>query len=192
MKHGEARSAKNFDWMFEPVYPELKDPPFDGQEVVATIGCPGSGKSTASLKLDPEKWITLTLDDFRTALWPPHRRVYWDVRAGDRGPQAQATLRNLYTNSICAGLDNGWNLFLADTHIKPSAFMHNVDVIRSYGLVVKWKLFRTPYEIIMERNKTRPIDHRLPENVLEDLYKEMWREDAWWKSIPKDQIEVVG
>ena len=170
---------------------DLREPMFPHQQVVATIGCPGSGKSTLSLSNDPAEWVTLTLDDFRTAMWPPHRRVYWDVRKSERGRSAQRVLRQTYMHSMKTTIMEGWNLFLADTHITPSAFVENIKLVQSSGKRISWRLFQTPKSTILERNKIRPEDHRLPDDVLEDLYEKMWDENAWWRSIPMHQIEII-
>lgn len=181
--------AEDLSWMFAPVHPNRFGRP--EQKVVATIGAPGSGKSTLSHTLDPNEWLVLTLDDWRAALWPPHRRVYWDVRAGPRDKQAQSVLHDVQIAAIESGLSNGWNLFLADTHVNPKAFLQYVRTIRWFGIQIKWKFFDIPKEVILERNKTRPPEHRLPEEVLERIHTDLWKEDAWWRQIPSDQIEII-
>ena len=163
---------------------DLREPLFPDQRVVATIGCPGSGKSTLSLENDPKEWITLTLDDFRTAMWPPHRGVYWDIRATERGSDAQRLLHQTYIHALKTSLLSGWNIFLADTHVKPEAFVDTVRNVQALGKRVSWKLFETPVDIILERNKTRQSDHRLPDDILKAIYETMWDENAWWRSIP--------
>ena len=50
---------------------------------------------------------------------------------------------------------------------------------------------RTEIHIILERNKTRQSDHCLPDDILKAIYETMWDENAWWRSIPEHQIEIV-
>lgn len=181
----------DLSWMFRPFPANNPDLGLQTPRVVATIGCPGSGKSTMSLSYDPSEWLVLTLDDWRSALWPPHRRVYWEVRGTKKGPQAQRVLHDVQTYAIRSGLRNGWNLFLADTHVNPKAFYEYVAEVRKANVLIEWKFLDVPKDVILERNQTRPVDQRLPDDILERIYNDLWKEDAWWRQIPSEQIEFI-
>lgn len=165
---------------------------FPGQRVVAFIGVPGSGKSTEARRYRPQDgWVHLTLDDFRQAIWPPHRRVYWEVREGYLDHAAQSLLHAVQQEALRTALVEGFNVVLPDTHLRLSAFEKELRIIADFGIEIEWKLFDIPWPVLFERNKTRPEEHRLPATVLLDSFKAMWAPDAWWRALPSHQIQII-
>jgi len=168
------------------------------QKVIGTIGCPGSGKSTLSLTLNPLEWVTITLDDWRQALFPPHRRTYWDVRAKGKDKEAQALLHHVQQSAVVGALDLGWNVFLADTHIVKPDFQEELEIIEHFGIEIHWVVLSVPQGVLVKRNNMRDkVSMQVPESILIQRYNEMWAEDAWWRkeknvTILNHDEDVIG
>ncbi|WP_375463464.1 AAA family ATPase [uncultured Methylobacterium sp.] len=165
------------------------------QRVVGLIGCPGSGKTTYARRFDPlDGWVHLTLDDLRQALWPPHRQVYWQVRMGRHDNEAQRLLHRVKEAALETALAQGFHVVMADTHLTPAAFEGALAIIERFRITVEWKLFDVPWEVLLARNAERgAVDpaHRQPDHVLGLTYGAFHAPDAWWRTLPPSQLEVV-
>lgn len=182
-------------------YPRPKKgatPRHAGQRVVAFIGVPGSGKSTLAQSFDPKAgWITITLDDLRQAIWPPHRRIYWDVRGAgnvELDHSAQRLLHAVNQSALNTALYEGFSVVLPDTHIRVSAFRRDLEIVADHGINIEWKLFKVPLEELIARNVKRgqtDPSHQVPNNVLLEAYQDLWSDEAWWRQLPSDQVEII-
>lgn len=165
------------------------------QRVVGLIGCPDAGKTTYARRFDPlEGWVHLTLDDFRQALWPPDRQVYWAVRGGGRDGQARRLLHGVKVAALDTALAQVFSVVMADTHLTRAVFEEELDVVARHGLSIEWKLFDVPWEVLQARNEARgAVDpsHRQPEAVLRFAYDAFTAPDAWWRSLPPGQVETI-
>lgn len=165
------------------------------QRVVGFIGCPGSGKSTRAQAFDPRAgWVHLTLDDLRQALWPPHRQVYWEMREGGFDTSAQQVLHRVKEEALDAALTQGFSVVMADTHLMRPVFERELQIVARHGLDVAWTLLDVPWEVLAERNARRGLadpSHRVPDAVLAHAYAALWADDAWWRALPSDQLEIV-
>ncbi|MGF3023100.1 AAA family ATPase [Methylobacterium aquaticum] len=165
------------------------------QRVVGLIGCPGAGKTTYARRFDPlDGWVHLTLDDLRQALWPPDRQVYWQVRRGGRDRQAQQLLHAVKVAALETALSQGFSVVMADTHLTRAVFEREIDVIGRHGLSTEWKVFDVPWEVLQARNEERGAfdpSHRQPETVLRLAYDAFHAPDAWWRTLPSDQVELI-
>jgi adenylate kinase family enzyme len=165
------------------------------QRIIATIACPGAGKSTYANKIcekDPYNWTVHTFDDWRAALWPPHRRIYYDVRASDRGPNAQKLLHSIHYHSIIASLNNGFNVVAADTHRIESYADSLGDISNMFDIDIEWKFFDVPFSVLYVRNLARAKNqgHKLPDDKLKEFYDAVNSPDAWFRNRPIN-LEVI-
>ncbi|MEZ0249609.1 MAG: AAA family ATPase [Methylobacteriaceae bacterium] len=171
-------------------------PELGRQRVVGLIGCPGAGKTTyARRRFDPlDGWVHLTLDDFRQALWPPDRQVYWQVRHGVWDRQAHHLLHAVKVAALDTALAQGFSVVMADTHLTRAVFEDELDVVERYGLAVEWKVFDAPWEVLLARNAARGAadpSHVQPEDVLRFTYDAFRSPDAWWRTLPPEQVEYI-
>lgn len=158
--------------------------------IVATIGAPRSGKSTLAAKLDPNYWVTVTYDDLRQTLWPPHRRTYWTVREGPNGDAAQRLLHRVKFYSVAAALDSGFNVITPDTYTRQKEADELKEVAEVFGITVEWLVLQVPWEVLEYRNQisNRDLGHQVPDDVLKEFYNRVWALDAWWRSEPNVKI----
>lgn len=161
------------------------------QRIIATIGAPRSGKSTFAGTFDPNEWVTVTFDDLRQTLWPPHRRTYWTVREGPNGEQAQKLLHHVKSSAIHFALDCGFSVITPDTHVRKQyaeplkrlASLHNIDI--------EWKVLEVPLDVLRERNNKSDenLGHKVPDAILEEMFNILWAPDAWWRE--ESNVEIV-
>jgi predicted kinase len=165
------------------------------QRVVGLIGCPGAGKTTYARRYDPlQGWVHLTLDDLRQTFWPPDRQVYWQVRRTDWDERARQLLHGVKVAALDTALAAEFSVVMADTHLTREVFEAELEVVERYGLSVEWKVFDLSWETLLARNEARGgVDpsHRQPETVLRLAYEAFQAPDAWWRSLPQAQVELI-
>lgn len=166
------------------------------QQVIGLIGCPGSGKSTYARRYDPlDGWVHLTLDDLRTALWPPDRHIYWKVRANGYDEAARRLLHRTKELALETALAEGLSVVMTDTHLVAEVFAREREIVERHGLSIAWKVFDVPWDVLLARNEARarqnPSEHQ-PESVLQLTYEAFRSPDAWWRKLPSHQIEFVS
>ena len=136
----------------------------------------------------------LTLDDLRQALWPPDRQVYWNVRGGGWDRQAHRLLHAVKVAALDAALVQGFSVVMADTHLTRAVFEDELNVVERHGLTVEWKVFDVPWEVLFARNAARGAadpSHVQPEDVLRFTYDAFRSPDAWWRTLPPEQVEYI-
>jgi tRNA uridine 5-carbamoylmethylation protein Kti12 len=142
--------------------------------VIITIGVPGSGKSTWAETHLPKGCLWLERDRMREALWGS-RRAYHD----DPMPQTQKS-RVIGEAMFRAGLfwPKDRPIALTDTGL------HYRSVVNFLGLRPKahrFVIFDVPDDLLRYRNRTRPVEHRIPPEVLEECIADFRDPKAWWK-----------
>ncbi len=134
------------------------------------------------------------LDDLRQTFWPPDRQVYWQVRRTAWDEEARRLLHGVKVAALDAALAAGFNVVMADTHLTREVFETELQVIERHGLSVEWKVFDISWEMLLARNEVRgEVDpsHCQPEYVLRLAYDAFRASDAWWRSLPPDQVELI-
>ncbi|ACB81934.1 conserved hypothetical protein [Methylorubrum populi BJ001] len=171
------------------------DLPLRRQRVVGLIGCPGAGKTTYARRFEPSKgWVHLTLDDFRQSLWPPDRQVYWEVRRRGWDGPAHRLLHAVKVAALDTALTQGFSVVMADTHLTRTVFEEELEVVVRHGLNVEWKVFDVPWKVLQARNEERAAhdpSHRQPEDVLRFTYNAFHAPEAWWRTLPSGQVEII-
>lgn len=161
------------------------------QRIIATIGAPRSGKSTFAGTFDPNEWITVTFDDLRQTLWPPHRRIYWTVREGPNGDRAQKLLHHVKSSAIHFALDCGFSVVAPDTHLKLEYAESLKRIADLHSVTIEWKVLEVPFEVLKDRNNKsdESLGHKVPDYILENTYNDLWAPDAWWRG--EKNVEII-
>lgn len=149
-------------------------------KLIITIGCPGAGKSTWADRNLPSTTLRLERDRFREAMWGS-RQAYHD------DPLAPA-VKSMVIGSAMFNAARYWpedrDIALTDTNIHWSAVKRFAGLRRQPELLV----FYRPLDLLLERNRTRPVEHRVPETVLRQFHTDMADHNAWWRKYPHMKI----
>lgn len=156
-------------------------------QVVFTIGCPGSGKTTYAEKRVYHGWQKLCLDDFRVAIWGS-KPLFWNViQKGDQEARdASTTLRTVYHSAFDLLALSDVNLIVADCHLR-----HGEEQFQKarLGNRVRLVVFNVPLAELLKRNSERPEDDRVSEEYLRGCFDAFNNPEAWWRKYP-DAIEL--
>lgn len=143
--------------------------------LIITIGCPGAGKSTWAGGL-PNDCLRLERDRFREA-------IFGSRRAYHESPIDRSTRSAVITNAMGAAMVH-WpyrKFAVTDTGLIYRAVSPFMETATQMGLPITVAIFDVPWETLVERNKTRDPEHRIPDDILESCYADFMAEDAWWK-----------
>lgn len=149
-----------------------------------TVGCPGAGKTTFARDNFP-KWVTLSLDDFRTALFRD-KQFYHAMHR--ENPRMRALLNDTYEDALRAALGYGFSAILANMHVYPDTFASTMALIKRFGITPHLAVFVQPIDILLQRNSTRPFEDRVPVEFIYTSHTDMMKSDAWWRSYPHKSI----
>lgn len=134
------------------------------QQLIITRGLPGSGKSTYArewVNQDPKERIIVNRDSIRRMLGP-----YWV-------PEREGLVTTIEHNMIRDGLINNYHVILDATNFKATIKNYS-DMIRAWGIhnyEVKFMDFTdVPLEVCLERDKLRPGDQQVGEEVIMNFY----------------------
>jgi predicted kinase len=143
------------------------------QIMIIMRGIPGSGKSTAANEL---KQVLLAVgarevgifstDDF----WYREKSGIYDWDAKKIGV-AHNWNQTRVKNAIAAGM----HVIVDNTNLDGFALMPYFDMAARYDLDVIMHTVDTPVETCIERQKDRPEDRRVPENVIRDMHDKLIR-----------------
>jgi tRNA uridine 5-carbamoylmethylation protein Kti12 len=163
-------------------------------DVIMTVGCPGSGKTTFARSLDPAEWVVLSLDDFRAALWG-QKKVYHTIVRTDTHPNAthafKTILHESYVGALKGALSEGVNICLANTHLNKRSFSRDLSIMRRFGVTPRLRVYMWTLADLLRRNAQRPDGERCDPDYIAALYASMHRPDAWWRQWPAELIDFV-
>lgn len=146
--------------------------------VIMTVGCPGAGKTTWAQNNHPD-YVVLSLDDFRLAMFR-EKRSFHD--RAQHNKQMTPLVVDTYFAALRSALGYGFNLILANTHVRFNTASSTIDALRGFGIKPDLKICSLPLTVLLDRNRTRPEPDRVPEWYVSDAYKSMSDPNAWWKS----------
>lgn len=164
------------------------------QRVIMTVGCPGSGKTTFARSLDPMRWITMSLDDFRAALWGS-KKAYHRIVNTDDDPSATHALKMMlheaYFRVLKTALVEGWSVCMANTHLDYRSFRRELGMMRRLGIFPTLRVYsEITLDELIRRNAERPECDRVPVSYLIERFAALHDPDAWWRSY-RGPIEIV-
>ena len=169
----------------------LKHPGF-----IASIGSPGAGKTTFFDGLTDPKWLRLERDRFREAMFGT-RRAFWDhpldvkIKSGvirrsmKTAMKAWPYPRYMLTDTGTQREAVAYFRDLANEQFQKWRATRPFDQNRRPSIMTHLIVFEQPLEVLIERNKTRPEEHRIDEQLLIDKYDEAYGPEAWWREIEK-------
>lgn len=152
------------------------------REVIITVGCPGSGKTTWAREQDPTKWLTMSLDDFRILMFGS-KDVYWNKVVPHHGNPVRGFVWQVYARALDTALMH-WpgNIILCNTALDEKTSVRDFPILHKHGIVPKLRVWDMPLKELMERNRTRPVEERISDNYLAQCYQTMQAPDAWWRN----------
>lgn len=146
--------------------------------VIMTVGCPGSGKTTWAKKQDP-KFVILSLDDFRVALFRG-KRQYWErLKEGAAGSLVERAFESALGLALRMGLD----VIVCNTHVRYNTARRTLEIARGYDAEVELMIFSRPAAMLQDINHTRPLDDRVSDEIVLDMVRLMYEPDAWWRTF---------
>lgn len=151
--------------------------------ITFTIGPPGAGKSTWADKHLSKECLRIERDRFREALFGS-RKAYWEHPVPRR-------VRSLAVGSAMYQAAKAWPrhlpIAMTDTCIHWRTVKNFWNLRSSRRLVI----FKTSLETLLERNLTRPEEHRLPEDDVRTYYQDFINPEAWFQKV-RIGVDVWG
>ncbi|USM11479.1 polynucleotide kinase [Citromicrobium phage vB_CbaS-RXM] len=161
---------------------------------IASIGSPGAGKTTFFDQLDLPDHLRLEKDRFREAMFGT-RRAYWDRPEAEKHKMVKVSMKAAMLawphHKVC----------LTDTGTEEEAILYFARAanmrFRNWwdgrlhtskpckGIPILLILFEQPLEVLIERNRTRPEEHRIDETLLTEKYDLIYGKEAWWRAIER-------
>lgn len=139
-------------------------------KIYATLGLPGSGKSTAAVQHIAEHGgIRANRDDIRFDTYG----VYFGP------PIDENVVTRAQDQIVASALANGMDVWIDDTNLSSRARRHVEELARTHGVEVEWVDFTDiPIEVCIERDASRD------RTVGEDVIRNMW--ERYLKNKPSD------
>ena len=131
-------------------------------KVIATIGLPGSGKSTWAREhvRKREDWVRVNRDDFRQML----------KNAPISDPKVEDMITRMQDEAIISALRFGQNVVVDNTHLKPRYLERLAELVKFYA-DLEFMLFDLPAKKCIERDAQR--DNPVGSGVILKLEKDM-------------------
>lgn len=151
-------------------------------EVIITVGCPGSGKTTWARKQDPAHNLVLSLDDFRILMFG-EKRIYWDRVVPVHGNPVRGFVWQIYARALDAALLS-WpgNIILCNTALDEKTSVRDFPILHKHGVIPRLRVWETDLQTLRTRNITRPEEEHISEEYLEACYRTMHAPEAWWRT----------
>lgn len=126
-----------------------------------TRGFPASGKTTWALGFCARTGaVNINRDDIRRQL-----------TIGQHGTDRQETdVTGVQTALVRAAVNNGSDIVLSDTNLRPRQFRPLIAVARQAGYTVEVRDFRVDLDELLRRNAAREADRRVPPEVIRSLW----------------------
>jgi predicted kinase len=148
--------------------------------LIITIGVPGAGKSTWADEFCASRpeYLRLERDRFREA-------IFGSRRAYHEHPFDRVTRSDILSHAMMGAVRQWPNdkIVLSDTGLLFRAVRPFVEYADRFRVPIKLKTFDVPDDVLRERNRTRPEEHRIPDDILESCIADFRKEDAWWKVL---------
>lgn len=144
--------------------------------LIVTIGCPGSGKSTWAERNLPPECLRLERDRFRECIFGSRQGYH-------EHPSPRDIRSNVITHAMRVAMW-AWpyNTYaVTDTGLQYHAVQPFIDHASNMNLETRLLVFDRPLDLLLERNQTRPEEHRIPEDILLSCYESFVDENAWWR-----------
>lgn len=138
------------------------------KEVILTVGCPGSGKSTWAnefVRLNPGYYI-LTRDDFREKLFGLEARNEYKY---SKQREKAVTVAQLGAAGELMALEATKGIIVADTNLNPITVKNWKEVCEKRGFKFTTKEFNVPWTELVKRNAYRG-EKAVPIEVLRRMY----------------------
>ena len=157
------------------------------RRVVITVGCPGSGKTTWARSQDPAQWLTLSLDDFRIAMFGS-KDVYWNKVVPVHGNPVRSFVWMIYARALDEALLR-WpgNIILCNTALDEKTSVRDFPILQKHGIVPELRIWKTDLVTLAERNNSRPAEEHISRSYLAACYDAMHADDAWWRTSPLEK-----
>lgn len=147
-------------------------------ELIVTVGPPGAGKSTWADANLPPNCLRLERDRFREVMWGS-RQAYQDD---------DFTEKSFVLGTTMFHAGKLWPrhrpIALTDTGVYWNSVKRFWQLRPKHRIVV----FDTPDDVLWQRNETRPVDHRVPPDVLKLFIAAFRDPNAWWRKLPHERI----
>lgn len=156
--------------------------------LIITIGCPGAGKSTwADSNLTPDT-LRLERDRFRECLFGS-RRAYHE--SAIPGPERSHVVTSAMLGAMATWPHLRWAV--TDTGIAYERVLPFIleCLATDNTLPVTLVVFNRSEEYLKHVNATRPVEHRIPDDILQKTITLFNSPDAWWRDAGLTIIEVA-
>lgn len=146
----------------------------DHKGLIITVGPPGAGKSTWAEKNLPPHTLRLERDRFRECLFGS-RRAYHN------SPLSRDERSLVVTEAMRAAMQH-WphpSFAITDTALRYDSI--EPFLRECFDLNVTLVIFERSWEWIKHVNETRPEAHRIPDDILSEMFALHNDPDAWWR-----------
>lgn len=154
--------------------------------VIATVGLPGSGKTTwADQQVNKDKTgklVVVNRDHIRAML----RRPY---------PTAEELVTRVQYAAILSALASGCSAIVDDTNLNPEHLerLQSLALNEGASFVIVATFLFVPLETVLTRNRTRPAQQQVPEEDIRrmrDRWSKEWPQLSDEPSIPPHMVEL--
>lgn len=159
------------------------------KEVILTVGCPGSGKSTWAnefVRANPGYYI-LTRDDFREKLFGLEYRNQYKY---SKQREKAVTVAQLGAANELMTLEATKGIIIADTNLNPITVKNWKEVCEKRGFKFTTKEFIVPWTELVKRNAYRG-EKAVPIEVLRRMYADQNPKKYIASEWPEGRPEAV-
>lgn len=167
------------------------------QQLVVTVGLPGSGKSTWAqnwVSSSPTTRYRVNRDDIRAMLLakPGVKTILDD----------ENLVTSIQNSAVEAALSKGYDVVVDNTNLRRKAVADLDKIALKHGVELSVKTFvDVPLETCLQRNDSRSGDSRVPDEVIENMYTKFVKNynpyvsslslDTWSKYVPDNSLPSV-